>query len=38
LLETIATKLLETEVIEGEELQSYLGQVKPLEAPVPAAV
>lgn len=38
LLETIATKLLETEVIEGEELQTYLGQVKPLEALVPVTV
>ena len=28
LLDTIATKLLETEVIEGEELQDFLGRVK----------
>jgi cell division protease FtsH len=37
LLETIATQLLETEVIEGEKLHSLLGQVRPL-ALVPAAV
>ncbi len=29
LLDTIATKLLETEVIEGEELQGFLNRVKP---------
>ncbi|WAL59664.1 ATP-dependent zinc metalloprotease FtsH4 [Thermocoleostomius sinensis] len=38
LLETIATKLLDTEVIEGEELQTYLEQVKPSEVPAPAVV
>jgi cell division protease FtsH len=37
LLETIATQLLETEVIEGEKLHSLLDQVRPL-ALVPAAV
>jgi cell division protease FtsH len=37
LLETIATQLLETEVIEGEKLHSLLGQVRPL-ALVPAVV
>ncbi len=36
LLETIATKLLDTEVIEGEVLQGLLGQVK--SEPQPAAV
>ncbi|MDF0552670.1 ATP-dependent zinc metalloprotease FtsH4 [Kamptonema sp. UHCC 0994] len=36
LLETIATKLLETEVIEGETLHNLLGQVQPVN--VPAAV
>lgn len=30
LLETVATKLLETEVIEGEELQSLLSQIGPV--------
>lgn len=30
LLETISTKLLETEVIEGEQLHSLLGQVRPV--------
>jgi cell division protease FtsH len=38
LLETIASKLLETEVIEGEELYSLLGQVKQANALEPAAV
>jgi cell division protease FtsH len=38
LLETIATKLLDTEVIEGEELQTYLKQVQPLDAPTAAVV
>jgi cell division protease FtsH len=38
LLETIATKLLDTEVIEGEELQTYLEQVKPSEVPARAVV
>lgn len=33
LLETIATKLLETEVIEGEELHNLLGQVRPVNFP-----
>jgi cell division protease FtsH len=37
LLETIASQLLETEVIEGEKLHSLLDQVRPL-ALVPAAV
>lgn len=37
LLETISTQLLETEVIEGENLHSLLDQVRPL-ALVPAAV
>ncbi len=37
LLETIATQLLETEVIEGEKLNSMLNQVRPL-ALVPTAV
>ncbi|NJO39349.1 MAG: ATP-dependent metallopeptidase FtsH/Yme1/Tma family protein [Cyanobacteria bacterium CRU_2_1] len=34
LLETIASKLLETEVIEGEELNNLLNQVKTVESPV----
>ncbi|WNZ24423.1 ATP-dependent metallopeptidase FtsH/Yme1/Tma family protein [Leptolyngbya sp. NK1-12] len=40
LLETIATKLLDTEVIEGEELHQLLGQVQPVPAsePEPATV
>lgn len=38
LLETIATKLLETEVIEGKFLQSLLNQVKPIEIELPAEV
>ncbi|MBF2047384.1 MAG: ATP-dependent zinc metalloprotease FtsH4 [Elainella sp. C42_A2020_010] len=40
LLETIATKLLDTEVIEGEELHQLLGQVQPVAAsePEPATV
>ncbi len=38
LLETIATKLLETEVIEGEQLHSLLDQVQPVDVPVPASV
>jgi cell division protease FtsH len=38
LLETIATKLLEAEVIEGEELYGLLSQVKPVATPEPAAV
>ena len=37
LLEKIAQQILETEVIEGEELQSLLNQVRPVEK-VPAAV
>ncbi|GET41470.1 ATP-dependent zinc metalloprotease FtsH4 [Microseira wollei] len=37
LLEAIATKLLEVEVIEGEELHNLLGQVRPV-AKVPATV
>jgi cell division protease FtsH len=37
LLETIAQKILETEVIEGEELQNLLSQVRPVEK-VAAAV
>jgi cell division protease FtsH len=37
LLETIAQKILETEVIEGEELQNFLSQVRPVEK-VAAAV
>ena len=32
LLETISNKLLETEVIEGEELTTLLSQVKPIES------
>lgn len=38
LLETIATKLLETEVIEGEELHSYLNQVSSVESKVAASI
>jgi cell division protease FtsH len=43
LLETIATRLLETEVIENEELQLFLKQIKPVEMPnredkVPAGI
>uniref|UniRef100_B8HNA9 ATP-dependent zinc metalloprotease FtsH n=1 Tax=Cyanothece sp. (strain PCC 7425 / ATCC 29141) TaxID=395961 RepID=B8HNA9_CYAP4 len=38
LLETIATKLLETEVIEGEALHELLNQVKSVEAALPAGV
>lgn len=38
LLETIANKLLETEVIEGEELHNYLNQVHPIEVKVHTAV
>jgi cell division protease FtsH len=38
LLETIATKLLDTEVIEGEELHTLLEQVKPVELKLPAVV
>jgi cell division protease FtsH len=38
LLETLASKLLDVEVIEGETLQSLLGQVKPLPASEPAGV
>ncbi len=34
LLETIAQQILETEVIEGEQLQNLLNQVKPSEKPV----
>ena len=34
LLETIAQQILETEVIEGEQLQNLLNQVKPSEEPV----
>jgi cell division protease FtsH len=37
LLEKIAQQILETEVIEGEELQNLLNQVRPVEK-VPAAV
>lgn len=37
LLETIATQLLDTEVIEGEQLHSLLDQVKPVDVPVPAS-
>ena len=36
LLETISNKLLETEVIEGEELTTLLSQVKPIESEVAA--
>ncbi|HIK54097.1 MAG TPA: ATP-dependent zinc metalloprotease FtsH4 [Synechococcales cyanobacterium M55_K2018_004] len=36
LLETISLRLLETEVIEGEELTNYLNQVKPLQESVAA--
>jgi cell division protease FtsH len=38
LLETIAVKLLDTEVIEGEELHQFLAQVKPIELKLPATV
>jgi cell division protease FtsH len=38
LLETIASKLLETEVIEGEQLYGLLGQVKQPQVPEPAVV
>jgi cell division protease FtsH len=38
LLETIATKLLETEVIEGDELHRLLSQVNSADAPVSASV
>lgn len=38
LLETIATKLLETEVIEGETLYSLLKQVQPASSQEPAVV
>lgn len=38
LLETIATKLIETEVIEGETLYSLLNQVQAAKAPEPAVV
>ena len=38
LLEKISTQLLEAEVIEGEELQSMLSQVRPtIEIPAVAA-
>lgn len=36
LLETITIKLLETEVIESEELHSYLAQVQPIDSKVAA--
>jgi cell division protease FtsH len=38
LLETISTKLLETEVIEGEALTALLSQVKPVESEFAATV
>jgi len=31
LLETITQKLLETEVVEGDALREFLGQVRPLD-------
>ncbi|MDW8454439.1 MAG: ATP-dependent zinc metalloprotease FtsH4 [Oscillatoriaceae cyanobacterium SKYGB_i_bin93] len=38
LMEKIATRILETEVIEGEELQNFLSQVQPVDEKVAVAV
>ncbi len=38
LMEKIATQILETEVIEGEELQNLLGQVRPVDEKVAVGV